>query len=290
MPARHRPRKNQNIQPKSKLRLFLFFGVLIIMVLGLLGIVFFAPKLNYFTVAVATDQGEIIVQVVDFSEGEFIEVIVPKDTQLELGMERGILRGESVWRLIESEKLPGQIISDTVMHSLHFPIDYWAHEGALENLLNPNTNLPFLTKVRLALLSKGKRREQIDLAETSYLQSGRLSDGEEGFVVEQNMPVKLRSMFADSDILEEQTVVNVINSTGEGNYRLDDVIGVLEVLGAKVAPVVQSEKVTSDCVVGAKNPNIRNKVARVFNCEISESAPKAFDVELTLGEKFLKRF
>lgn len=288
MPARPRQIIKKESRPIHWSRTILALGVGLFLVAAMVMIM--RPSLKVFSVAVAGGDGNIDVYVIDMSKGSIVSVQVPNETEVELGMNRGKLRAGSVWRLVKSENLPGQILADTTMRTFHFPVDYWAEESALYNALNPQTDMPFGLKMRLGLLLRTKPITKINLSETSYLVRGTLTDGEIGWLVSESVPLALASLFTDYQISEGSTVINILNNTGEGQYRLEDVVSTLEILGGKVAPISQRGKLSGVCRVSAKDENTRIRIASVFNCEIATEAPEAFDAELELGDQFLERF
>lgn len=290
MPARRKRARVKVARPpitKAKLVLYALTALLIagvfILVAGL------TSGKKAFTVAVSSSP-DIHIWSVDLGSGSITKIIVPAETEVELAMERGTLRAHSVWKLVESESLPGQLLADTVMRTFHTPIDFWADESSFKNILSKKTDIPFFLKLRTILLSKRKSPQEIKLDETSVLTRRKLTDGQEGYAVTGSLPVSLLSKFADSNISETQIAARIINETGEESYRLTDVVGVLEVLGAKVAPIAQGAQDEIDCVVTSNQDEVLERVGMVFNCEQVKAAPEAFDVELVLGTKFLKRF
>lgn len=236
-----------------------------------------------FTIAATKEDGNIEIRVVEIKKNKITKVVVPYDTEVSLAMRRGTLRAQSVVKLIDSEKLPGQFLADTVMRTFYLPVDYWQVYG--------DSDLPLFISLRLRIPKlRGFQEEVINLSETSFLTKTKLRDGEEGYEAQDKTPLFLASLFADSNFSTRQTAVGVVNATGEGEYVLSEVVKVFETLGAKVAPISSVEEKDVSCVVSASDKKILERVAEVFNCDKDSAPPKAFDIELLLGSKFYNRF
>jgi hypothetical protein len=246
---------------------------------------------NIFTVAIAKQNGDIELLLADFSSDDTItSVIIPSGVESSLAMQRGTLRAESIWKLKRSENLPGQILADSVMRTFYIPVDYWASEGAINNILALETDMPFVLRARVMLFSRSKM-DKIDLGETSYLTSVRLNDGDLGYRINGTLPLVVSSLAADPRISNKQTAISIINKTGEPAYSLRSIVSVIEVLGGKVAPIYQDEEIFGGiCSVRAVETGMRKRVANIFNCEETNGIPESFDIELTVGSKFIERF
>jgi hypothetical protein len=148
-------------------------------------------------------------------------------------------------------------------------------------------------KLALALFSlrvKNTNRVEVDLAQTGYLKTARLIDGEEGYLISGSPPQEVASIFADPQIASGSVRVVIINETGEASDP-ETVAQILEVIGGKVSSLVKGEIQDYDCrIIGREKVSIK-KIARVFACDFQEEAPEGnFDLEVRLGKRFVERF
>lgn len=289
--------RNRTVQNKTRLTFRFRLGLVFLLILAFLFSGLFLYRVlsidsDFVTLAVAKNAGDLEVAVFDFSKRTVIKIHIPAETSVNLAMHRGTLRAQSIWKLVESEGLPGQILADTVTKTFHFPVDHWADESATKSLVAGKTDLPSPLRVRIFLMKIQRTEEEsIDLSKTSYLSKGKLADGEEGYEVRGSLPLSLATLFADSRISEKQTAVSLINKTGKDQKELRDVVDVLGVLGAKVAPVVESEEDKDlSCEVSALNFEVAEKISSIFDCKLNPKTPEVFDIEITLGKKFYERF
>lgn len=283
MPARRRkPKVKASSVSRKRVILIVAIGVLFAILFFLFRFIWERSP-DYFTIASVDTAGDIKVEYIDTKGQQIYSVVVPKDTEVNLAMQRGVLRAHSIEKLLSSENLPGQFLSDTVMKTFHFPVDYWKS--------GMSSDLPFVLALKLKLMRiRGASIENIDLSNTSYLIPEKLTDGEDGYKVRETMPLLLQSIFADPAFSKDYTAVQIVNRTGEHQYYLHDFIKVLEVMGVKVAPIVEGEKEAIDCVVKSLNTKALEKIAGIFNCEEIHTESSAFDLEIIVGEKFYERF
>jgi len=245
---------------------------------------------DVFAVAVAKDNGDVEVLMADFTKPEVYSVRVPAGTEVNLAMQRGVLRASSIWRLIKSENLPGQLLADTIMRTFYIPVDYWADEEAVSSLFSGTSDMPFPLRVRLLTAVKSSNVTFLDLSETTYFTKLKLADGESGFRVNGTLPLTVASIAADGRISGVQTAVLIKNRTGRPSYMLSPAVSVFEVLGGKVAPLLTGDEEGIGCTVKAEKPQIRKRVATVFNCKEMPGTPDSFDIEVVFGKLFLDRF
>lgn len=290
------PRRRQRIKKKVELPVdtrsivivSILFGILVLLVVIAKSLL--SATENPFTLSIAKENGDVDLVMADFSNGYVAKVVIPKDTEVHLAMQRGTLRANSIWKLVKSENLPGQFVADTVMRTFHIPVDYWASERAMNKLTSIESNIPLVTRLRLMVALRDKNIDEIDLSKTSYLTETKLIDGEEGYKINGTLPLTVSSLSADENIASFLTAVLIINKTGKPNYLLSDAAGVLEVLGGKVAPILESSESNDTCSVQAVNKKERERVAKIFNCTEVSGIPESFDIQITFGKKFLERF
>lgn len=284
MPARRRKRTVNEKTPISRRKIiFITITILFLCTIGIVLKGISDRTENYFTLAETLPSGDLVVTYIDLQNKESLNIIIPKDTEVNLARQRGILRASSIKKIIDSENIDRQIIADTVTKTFRFPVDYWK-SGIL-------TDMPFFLRMRLKLAElSGLSVIELQLDETSYLISTKLPDGEEGYRVRDTMPLSLQSVFADPSFAGERLAVNIVNKTGKGSYNLNTVIKVLDVLGMKVAPIQDEEEEEMSCIVISQHESALKRVASVFNCESELKEPSAFDIEIIFGRDFYERF
>lgn len=268
----------------SKKVFIAIFLVLFSIITALTFIVLWGKTPDYFTLATAEPSGDIKIDYVDLTQEQIYSIIIPKDTEVALAMQRGNLRASSIEKLLKTENLPGQFLADTTMKTFHFPVDYWRH--------GMSTDLPLVLLVRQKVMGWGRSKiEKINLSDTTYLVEQKLTDGEVGYVVRDAMPLLLQSIFADPAFSKDYTAIQIVNKTGQHQYYLHNFVKVLEVMGVKVAPISDGDKEAEiDCIAKSLDRDALERIASVFNCDTLYAEPSAFDVEIIVGERFYKRF
>lgn len=282
-------RLQSNLYIPVKRRVVFVLGAMTAVLLVSLIFILFAKVPQAFSVVVPTESEDLELIFFELNEGKVVVITIPKDTQMNLAMNRGTLRVKSVRRLIDSEKLPGRLLSDTVMKTLYLPVDYWAGRQHYGTFWGGDMPLPVRLTIFLQNI-RGLKEERVDLADTTVLTKERLKDGEDGYVVSGRLPLTLISLFAEPAISSSQTAVRLVNGTGEPEYVLTDVASILEVLGAKPVPPLTVDAVDVDCLVRANDEYSRERIASVFDCSVSKETPEAFDIELLVGSRFVERF
>lgn len=278
MPVKKRTKIKPNRSSKAKLVFVLFFALAIIFFAW-----FFYRVLSSIpdrlVTAVVNKEGQIEVVVYDFAESSVSRMEIPKDTQMDLAMQRGVLTAESAVAIKNTEKLPGGFVSNSVMRTFSFPIDYF------------HADMPLVLKAQALLLGlRANTSQRIDLAKSGYLAQEPLKLGVDGYVVKSQMPLQLASLFVDSKIAGKQTVVQISNLTGQANSAMSPYVAILESLGAKVAPIIRDEPKDMDCYVSAIDQDVMDRVAGIFDCDPGPADPDGFDINIVLGSRFYERF
>lgn len=255
--------------------------------------------------AINSPNGDIVVSTFDPNLGEVTNITIPGSTQVNVSRQLGTWKLRSVWALGQNEKIAGKLLAETVTKNFKFPTAAWADSPAVafgQQSLGPmfkavfgpyKTNLRIGDRVKLALFSLGVKntnRVDINLADTLILQKAKLIDGENGYLVESSQPDNIMVIFSDSRISSGNYTVNIKNAST--NDSLPESVGaVLQVLGAKIASVVEDKTAPVDCEISGKDARFIRKVAEIYSCKASFKAPEgSFDMELRLGEKFAKRY
>jgi hypothetical protein len=275
--------------PRNRRKKILIIAFLaLVAATGLVGQLILNSERNFSIVALGKN-GDIQLLLFDLNEGRNVRVTIPGELEMKLAMRRGTLRAKNAVRLSEIENLGGVFLSDSIMKTLYLPVDYWAEREVRGVFLGGDVPVG-VSITLLAFGLTGLREEEVDLADTAFLKSQALPDGEGGYVTSGEPPLSLVSLFSDPVISKEQIAARLVNRTGEREQALFEVTKILEVLGAKPAPTVAGDPLDVDCIVSAKNPQTASRVASVFNCRLDNESPKALDVELIFGTDFVHRF
>jgi hypothetical protein len=236
---------------------------------------------------------------------EITDITIPSNTEVEVAQRFGVFRLGNVWKLGFSEGLGGDLVAKTVTKNFKFPVYVWADEFALgfastnyieiikAILLRYDTNLKIGDRLRIAAFSiriPNSRRIKINLSDTQYLKKTKLVDGEEGYIIEKNIPVSILSVFADPAIAKNGYRVHITNNTN--NSGIANQVGeIVEVLGAKVASVKKGEIDKNGCLIKGTDLESVKKLAAIFECGIKEQKKDmSLDIEIILGENFEEIF
>ncbi len=269
-------------------------------------IVYFSYKTFERTnIAVYTKSGDVVVIAADPQQKTITTLKIPGNTQVEASRQMGKWRLKSIWKLGHDEKIGGRLLAETVTRSFRFPIDSYADEKIM-NVIQGNifskmksvlsfseTNMDTFKKVDLFILSlsaKVSATYDFDLADSTYLVEGPLSDGDSGFSIKDKIPGKLSSFFADNDIASKHSTAIIINESSD-NSLTREIGEIIEVLGAKVVATSSEKSTDIDCTVSGTAIEARDHIAKVFNCKVSSNDDdKNIDIRLVFGEKFARRF
>ncbi|OGM15345.1 hypothetical protein A2V56_03295 [Candidatus Woesebacteria bacterium RBG_19FT_COMBO_42_9] len=260
---------------------------------------------NKLTITSPIGEGDVLVVTFDRKVGEVTSIKIPGDTEVSVAGQLGNWRIKSVWQLGINEGVGGRLLAETVTKNFKFPVNAWTDSqglGLMEESLAArlkavfypyDTNLGLGDKISLALFSLGVRnfdRVEVDLSDSSYLKKTRLKDGNEGYMITSSMPQNLIVVFADSEMAVFGVRIILKNFSGDKTLS-NDVAGVLEVLGGKVAASVDEQAEDKDCEVLAKKEIFAQKISRLFDCQIINEDPEGnFDLEVRVGRQFAKRF
>jgi len=249
--------------------------------------------------------GDLTVTTFNRESGEINNIQIPGGTQLLVSRQLGSWKAKSVWKLGENEKLGGELLRESIIKNFHFPVVAWADSNA-EGLASGNfwsaiksiflirkTNLGVGDRIKMAIFSIGvnnMKRNEINLAQTSYLKKVRLVDGEDGYLISGGLPNNLLIIFAEPSLAKQGLKANIIDASGK-NLLGQDVGKTLEVLGIKVASVEKQAADKDDCSIKGIDTKIVRKLAQLFSCQKEiKSLDNKFDIEFKIGESFAKRY
>jgi hypothetical protein len=305
-----RKEKRLNKKGKSERKKILSFLKYIIFLIFLLSIYLVLSSKTKFwnttgklSVVINSSNNEISIVTFDAKRMEISQIIIPSDTQVEVARGMGSWKIKSIWKLGEEEGLGGLLMAETLTHQMKMPVYVWVDapgEGfisknifkILKTLFYPfRTNMGLGDKIRIVLFNisvKNSDRKIINLAETSYLKQGELTDGGSGYLITGKYPSELLAIFSDEEISQKSLKV-AINDYSGNSVVANNLGEVIEILGAKVASINNEEKLSMDCEVGGNNLLVE-KIVALFNCRKTGGGEGVFDVSLKIGESFAKRF
>lgn len=309
MSARRKKRRfKSGVASKKRSRLIKYL-ILLVIPLVIFFYIFINSNLwdgeSKLPLAIATNNGDVKIVVFDPVLGEITTVIIPADTQIEVARNLGTLRIKNVNQLGENEGLSGKLLAETLTSYFRLPVTAWSDSEA-EGLLTTNifsllkfiytpykTNLGIGDRVRLVFFSAGvqnTKRAVYNLSETSYLTKTTLKDGQPGYTASGRLPSSILVYFSDPEFSKTSLTLAIIDSTS--NRTSARKVGeVIEVLGAKVAAIIEKDPKRFDCGVGGSNLIVVDKISTLFGCKLTEDLSTGdFDIQIEIGDEFAERF
>lgn len=255
------------------------------------------------SLVIAKPQGEVLVSTFDRKNEKITNIVIPGSTQLNVSRELGSWKARSIWQLGEQEGLGGRLLAETIVKNFSFPISGWGDasfagfaEGRLASmvkaLFSSSTNLGVADRFRLLIFSLGVKtlnRVTIDLSQGPYLKKVKLVDGELGYSVTGVGLERLYGLFFEPEISSKGLRIEIVDKSGEVGLS-ENLAKTIEVLGAKVASVEKEETARLDCLVSGRNETLVRKMMEVYSCEKVGEDGSNYDMEITIGEEFAKRF
>lgn len=289
--------------------LFVLLIVITIFLIGILFLVwnlFFRTKYwdgeNKLNLVVRGSEDNITIISFDPKSEEINKIVIPGTTEVDVSRGLGNFRIKNVWQLGIDEKLNGQLLAETVTKNFSIPTYAWADSGALGytgGLLKTvnavfsrdKTNLSFSDKIHLGIFSlsiKNNNVSQIDLTKIGFLRKAKLKDGDDGYIILNEVPQELVLALSSQSLANSNLKIQVNNQSGD--QSIEESIGkIFDVIGTKVASFNRDGESDKDCEVKGASKELVQETSRVFECNIS-SKKSDFDVELTVGTKFASRF
>jgi len=283
----------------------------IIFLIGLLVFLFVSLQTKFWSssdktaLVIRKESGDVIISVFDPEQEKITNLIIPESTEVNVARQLGRWKLRSVWELGEDEKLGGKLLAETFVRHFKLPIVAWADSQAVgfaegdllkiikASLLPYKTNLGIGDKLRLGLFSfriKNLKREDIDFSENNILKKTVLLDGEEGYILTNNLPNYIVALFSSPEISSRSIRAAIMDATGRAGIA-EDVGEIIEVMGAKLANIKKDEISDIDCLVAGREKAVVDEVAEILSCEKSREMPEGnFDLEIKIGTEFAKRF
>jgi len=299
-------RKNKT---SKKLNLLLIFLLLFIFVI--LGLFFFAKRHCVGNLKISMvfpdSEGNIIVSTLSKKDNDLTLIKIPSNTQLESSRQLGTWKANSFWQLGINEKYDGKLLQETITKNFHFPVTIWADKNVsgfvsgniikiIKSAIYPyKSNLSIGDRLNLLLLSfsiKNEKTNNFDLSEMNVLKKTKLTDGEEGYVLINPIPMNIYSSFSESVDTEFNYMAQIVNATGS-RLIAENVGKTIESMGYKITSIKEEYPIDNlyDCVIYGKNKDIVNKISQIYSCKIDNSKnSEEFDIVLRLGKEFSKRY
>ncbi len=254
---------------------------------------------------ISKESGEVVISVFDPGLEKITNIIIPKNTEVDVARQLGRWKLGSVRELGENEDLEGKLLAETIVKHFKLPVAAWADGPALgfaegdilgivkASLLPYKTNLGIGDKLKLGLFSiriKNLKRENIDFSEDNILKKVTLIGGEEGYILAGRLPNYIVALFSNPNISSEGATVVILDVTGKANVA-EEVGEVVEVMGVKLANIKKEEAVDFDCEVKGKNKELLEGISQVFFCKKLKALPEGnFDLEIKIGREFARRY
>lgn len=272
--------------------------------------IFFFNKRNYWDknnslfLVVRRPDNSVLVSVFDPVSNEISNIVIPKNTEVEVSSELGVWKIGTVWELGEQHGLDGLLLANTVRKNFNFPTASWADyyatgfsESKISSLFKAlffsyKTNLSFGDRLAITILSlrvKNGSKVNIDLTKTNLLKSKLLLDGTEGYVLTGNFPQFLSSLVVDREL-------------GKGSYKLfikykgsskiaERIGSFLEVLGTKVVSIDYDEKIVEDCRISGLKSQLLLRISKILSCpSLERGSGDSYSIDLSLGNIYMEKF
>ena len=301
---RAKQKAKRNGKNSYKKLLFIFLVPLLVFLLITLQTRFWKSSEKTF-LAISKEGGEVAISVFDPELEKITNIIIPKNTEVDVARQLGRWKLGSVRELGENEDLEGMLLAETIVKHFKLPVAAWADSPALgfaegdilgivkASLLPYKTNLGIGDKLKLGLFSiriKNLKRENIDFSEGNILKKVTLIGGEEGYVLAGRLPNYIVALFSNPDISSEGATVIILDATGKANVA-EDVGEVIEVMGVKIANIKKEEVADFDCEVKGKDKELLEEITQVFSCKKLKVMPEGnFDLEIKIGKDFTRRY
>ena len=301
---RAKQKAKRNGKNSYKKLLFIFLVPLLVFLLITLQTRFWKSSEKTF-LAISKEGGEVAISVFDPELEKITNIIIPKNTEVDVARQLGRWKLGSVRELGENEDLEGKLLAETIVKHFKLPVAAWADSPALgfaegdilgivkASLLPYKTNLGIGDKLKLGLFSiriKNLKRENIDFSEGNILKKVTLIGGEEGYVLAGRLPNYIVALFSNPDISSEGATVIILDATGKANVA-EEVGEVIEVMGVKIANIKKEEVADFDCEVKGKDKELLEEITQVFSCKKLKVMPEGnFDLEIKIGKDFTRRY
>lgn len=296
---RRQPKKPKN---KSFLKIIVFLlFIFLAFVIGHLAFSRSWDGKSTLSMAISKSDGSAAVVILNPGASTITTIDIPRETLTNASHEMGQWRMASIWKLGEDEKLNPNFFKTTIAKSFRFPVSHFANESFL-GLLNgtPNERLkglfsPGISDFNLldrfqsmwfSLFLKNGGMSEIALQKSGYLKKSKLPDGTDGWVIRDDIPLSVASLFVNHD-MEDLKVE--ITDTGKSSAEVNDI---LNTLGIKVAVINHIDTFTTgqNCQIISNNSK-GEKLSKIFECNFKKMPTgDNFDIKIVLTKQFNQSF
>lgn len=272
----------------KKIILFLIF-ILLILILSILFLASGSIKGEKYVVSYENADGSAKVVVYDMGKTEATAIVVPAETYLDAAYGFGQWRVASLGELGRQENFDGQLLKMSLVKNFHFPIDAWVSG---ESLISSDTSLDIRQKIQLLWFTfrlPKQNYSELDLGNSGYLAKSKLPDGQDGYLLNRQLPAELStafSTFKSSELFR----VGIFNASDRAGKSVENLSQVIHILGGDWV-IVQKEVQDIDCIIKGNDREVVERIGGILACQITEEKIESnFDIEITVGDKFVNRF
>lgn len=288
-------KKSRNVRYSPLIKI----GLLVLTVSFAFFFLFFSTKywdgVGKFSIVTQEVEGDVAITILDPKLIEITILTLPGDTEVSVSHNLGKFPLKSVKQMGINEHLGASLLTDTIRKNFTFPVFLTSEKDVrkLSFITSPGkNNLPIGDRIRMHLFARkvpALSVTEINLGESGYLKTKKLTDGTLGHVISGDISSRLTAFFVDNQINTEQTKIYIKDETG--SFGVGENFGkVLEVLGGKVIAIDKEATVGEvDCLVAGKNPKVVIKMKQMFGCAVGKNKTD-FDLEFTLGKAFSDRY
>lgn len=247
------------------------------------------------------DKEDVAVTVFNPILSEVTTFKIPGDTEVDVARNYGTFRIKNVWQFGINEKAGGALLAETVTQNFLFPVFLWTGKtldlskvsfGEMLSFvfLPGTTNIAFGDRLQIgmfALRVQELGKTNIDLGKSQFLDKGILNDGYPGYKIGGPISQRLTIYFSENEL--GGIKVNITDATGV--QGVSEKLGeILQVIGGKVVSIDKKNVPENlDCTVRGKNKVVMEKVVNLFSCQVGKG-DSSFDLDITVGQEFAKRF
>lgn len=241
-------------------------------------------------IAVQEGEGDVTVYILDPALEEEVKMIIPAETEVSLSQNLGSIRIKNVQKLGNNEDMGFDLLPKTITKSFMFPVNLFSDTppASFKFVTTKNTNIGLGDRVAIYMFDKKVKnldRSTIDLAKSLFVTKAKLTDGELGYVLPNQISPRLTFYFSDNDFLQKETRVYIKDASGV--YGLADTFGkIIEVMGGKVVTIEKVEKSESSCSFVTEDKKIAAKMEKLFDCTKQKDKVGDFELEVILGSQF----
>lgn len=273
--------KRRNIRKRKEKKYSRVRWIIVGIILLLVTATVFFLRTKYWNprgkLAVVKDYGQdVVISLYDSTSGSETDVVIPGNTQVLAAYGLGTWKLGSLWKLGSDEKVGGSLITRSISMNFGLPVFTWWDNLSLGDML------------RISIFNFFNRgsKDTIFLSETGSLKKTVFLDGENGYLVNKDVPEEVSSLFSDQEEFGDLLKAKITDSSGS-NLLAGKVGRIIETMGIKVASISKSSGFEGNCKILGKKKELVRKVALILGCGEAETKEVAsFDLEIYLGSQY----